>query len=163
MYGRRDPYPALPIDPDCAPRNSRPLHVRPTPIVAVGIGGLVGTTCRSQLGLLFPHASGGWPLTTFAINIVGAFLLGVLLEGLSRLGPDTHWRQQVRLLVGTGMLGSFTTYSALAADTDLLLRGHQWWPAVSYAAGTVLAGLVATAAGIALAARLRSQPSEATR
>jgi CrcB protein len=163
VYERRDPYPALPIDPDCAPQDSRPLHVRPLTIVPVGIGGLVGTTCRSQLGLLFPHASGSWPLTTFAINIVGAFLLGVLLEGLSRLGPDTRWRQQVRLLVGTGVLGSFTTYSALASDTDLFLRGHQWWPAASYAAGTVLVGLTATAAGIALAAWLRSRASEETR
>ncbi|MDN5586753.1 MAG: CrcB family protein, partial [Brevibacterium sp.] len=76
--------------------------------------------------------------------------------------PDTGWRQRVRLLVGTGMLGSFTTYSTLAVDTDLFLRSHQWWAAGSYAAGTVLVGLVATTAGIAIAARLRTRPAEAT-
>lgn len=164
MHGHQDPYPALPIDPDtAAPDNPRPVHARPIALAAVGIGALIGTPCRYLVGLWFPHAEGGWPATTFAINIVGAFLLGVVLEGLSRLGPDTRWRRHVRLLVGTGILGSFTTYSALAVDTDLLLRGHHWWPAVSYAVGTVLAGLVATAAGIAISARTRSKPFEAKR
>lgn len=102
-------------------------------------------------------------MTTFAINIVGAFLLGLLLEGLARLGPDIRRRQRVRLLVGTGMLGSFTTYSTLAVDTDLFLRSNQWWAAGSYAAGTVLVAMVATTAGIAIAARLRSRSAEAIR
>jgi fluoride exporter len=160
--GHRDPNPTLPVDPDTAPRTRRPLHVRPSAITAVGVGGLAGAPLRYQLGLSLPPAAGGWPVTTFAINIVGAFLLGLLLEGLARLGPDTRWRRQVRLLVGTGTLGSFTTYSALAADTDLFLRSHQWWAAGSYAVGTVLVGLMATTAGIAIAARLRSRPTEAT-
>ncbi len=93
-------------------------------------------------------------MTTFAINAAGAFLLGLLLEGLARTGPDTGWRQRVRLGLGTGVLGSFTTYSTLAVDVDELLRGQHWWAAGSYAAGSVLAGLVATVLGIALGARI---------
>ncbi|WP_083874280.1 fluoride efflux transporter CrcB [Nocardia paucivorans] len=129
-------------------------------IALVGVGGLLGAPLRYQLGVWFPHASGEWPLTTFVINIVGAFLLGLLLEGLTRLGPDTGLRRRVRLTVGTGVLGAFTTYSTLAVDTDLLLRDHHWSTAVGYAFGTVLVGLVATAAGIALGARFRMWRSE---
>lgn len=102
-------------------------------------------------------------MTTFAINVMGAFLLGVLLEGLTRVGPDTGWRQRVRLGVGTGVLGSFTTYSTLAVDIDELLRGHRWWAAGSYAAGSVLAGLVATVIGIAVAAQIPSGREESGR
>ncbi|OZF06101.1 CrcB family protein [Rhodococcus sp. SBT000017] len=161
MNGHHDPNPTLPVDPDSAPPG--PLHARPSAIAAVGAGGLIGAPLRYQLGLWFPTAAGGWPVTTFAINIVGAFLLGLLLEGLARLGPDIRRRQRVRLLVGTGMLGSFTTYSTLAVDTDLFLRSNQWWAAGSYAAGTVLVAMVATTAGIAIAARLRSRSAEAIR
>ncbi|NDV09406.1 CrcB family protein [Rhodococcus sp. IEGM 248] len=157
MDGRRDPNPTLPVDPDTAPRTPGPLHVRPSAIAAVAAGGLLGAPLRYQLGVWFTQASGGWPVTTFAINVAGAFLLGLLLEALTRLGPDTRWRQRVRLCAGTGVLGSFTTYSTLAVDTDLLLRGHQWWAAGSYAVGTVLAGLVATIAGIAVGVRVRSR------
>lgn len=163
MDGRRDPNPTLPVDPDTVPRTPGPLHVRPAAIAAVGAGGLIGAPLRYQFGVWFPQAAGGWPVTTFAINIVGAFLLGLLLEALTRLGPDDRWRQRVRLGVGTGVLGSFTTYSTLAVDTDLLLRSHQWWEAGSYAAGTVLVGLVATTAGIAVGAQLRSRRTEAER
>jgi len=61
--------------------------------------------------------------------------------------------------VGTGALGSFTTYSALAVDTDLLLRDGYLLAAATYALGTVLAGLLATGVGIALAARLGERRS----
>jgi len=161
VHGHHDPNPTLPIDPDTAPRTPGPLHVRPAAIAAVGVGGLLGTPVRYYLGVWFPTVAGGWPVTTFTINIAGALLLGWLLEALTRLGPDTRWRQRTRLLVGTGVLGSFTTYSTLAVDTDLLLRGHQWWQAGTYAAGSVLAGLVATVAGIAAGARIRSRRAEA--
>ncbi len=64
---------------------------------------------------------------------------------------------------GHRVLGSFTTYSTLAVDIDELLRGHQWWAAGSYAAGSVLAGLVATVIGIAVAAQIPSGREESGR
>ncbi|MFC8042077.1 fluoride efflux transporter FluC [Nocardia sp. NPDC057353] len=121
-------------------------------LLLVGAGGLAGAALRYRLGLWFPHRAGGWPAATFAINVTGAFLLGVLLEALLRAGPDTGWRQRVRLAVGTGFLGAFTTYSALAVDTDLLLRDGHPWVAAGYGLGTVLIGGFATTAGIALGA-----------
>jgi len=137
----------------------RALHLRPSALVAVAVGGLIGTSARYGLGRWFPVGSGGWPVTTFAINVLGALLLGFLLEALIRSGPDTSWRQVVRLGAGTGALGSFTTYSALVVDTDLLLRDGHLLAAVTYALGTVLAGLLATGLGIALAARLGDRRS----
>ncbi|UYP18527.1 CrcB family protein [Rhodococcus sp. Z13] len=137
----------------------RALHLRPSALVAVAVGGLIGTSARYGLGRWFPVGAGGWPVTTFAINVLGALLLGFLLEALIRSGPDTSWRQVVRLGAGTGALGSFTTYSALAVDTDLLLRDGHLLAAVTYALGTVLAGLLATGLGIALAARLGDRRS----
>lgn len=155
--------PTLSADRETVPAIPAPLHTRVAAIALVGVGGLLGAPLRYQLGVWFPHPSGEWPTTTFAINVTGAFLLGLLLEGLTRLGPDTGWRQRVRLGVGTGILGAFTTYSTLAVDTDLLLRDHHWSSAAGYAFGTVLVGLVATAAGIAVGARFRTRRSESPR
>ncbi|MFE6922943.1 fluoride efflux transporter FluC [Nocardia sp. NPDC057663] len=158
----RKPSAVLRVDPEPAPPG--PLHVRPSAIAAVALGGLIGAPTRYGLGVAFPHTPPGhWPVTTFAINIVGAFILGGLLEALARLGPDTGWRQRARQCVGTGMIGSFTTYSTLAVDTDLLLRGHHPWAAISYALGTVIVGMVATAVGIATGAWMTSRRGEEQR
>lgn len=148
--------PAITVPVESAASSGPPLHLRFRAIALVGLGGLLGTALRHRLGVWFPV--GGWPAVTFVINVVGAFVLGVLLEGLARLGPDSGRRRIVRLGVGTGGLGAFTTYSALAVDTDLLLRDHRWPIAVGYAGGTVTAGLLATTAGIALAVRVRGVP-----
>jgi fluoride exporter len=155
-----DPVSASPVDPDVVEPAYSPLHVRPWAIAAVAAGGLLGAPARYGLGVAFPQSAGQWPVTTFAINVTGAFLLGLLLEALTRTGPDSGWRQLVRLGVGTGVLGSFTTYSTLAVDIDELLRGHQWWAAGSYAAGSVVAGLVATLIGIAIGAQIASGREE---
>lgn len=147
MTEYREPL-AAPIDPDLPV----PLHLRPSAIAAVALGGLLGAPARYGLGVAFPETVGQWPVTTFAINIAGAFTLGLFLEALSRSGPDTGWRQRVRLGFGTGVLGAFTTYSALAVDTGLLVRADRPLAALTYAFGSVLAGLIATVLGIAAGA-----------
>lgn len=152
--GPRDPFPSLPIDSDAPELAPGPLHFRPTALAAVALGGFVGAMARYELGVFFVQSGTAWPITTFTINVSGAFFLGLLLEALVRSGPDSRWRQQVRLGVGTGALGSFTTYSTLAVDTDLLVREHQMWAALTYAGISVLAGLVATASGIAVGAQV---------
>ena len=163
MADRNPPVAAPPVDPDIVEVASNPLHLRPRAIATVAVGGLLGAPARYGLEVVFPPGTGQWPVTTFVINVVGAFLLGTLLEGLTRTGPDTGWRRQVRLGIGTGALGSFTTYSTLAVETDELLRGHHWWAAASYAAGSVVVGLVATVLGIAVGARMPSRPKESGR
>ncbi|MEE2032010.1 FluC/FEX family fluoride channel [Rhodococcus chondri] len=130
-----------------------PPHRRLGLLAAVALGGLAGTGARYALGSVYPAAPGTWPSATFGINIVGAFALGILLESLVRSGPDTGRRRLVRLAAGTGALGSFTTYSALVLDVNLLVRDGHPALATVYAGVSVLAGVIAAAAGIAAGAK----------
>lgn len=140
----------LPVDPDVL---ARPVHLRPAYLLTVLAGGLLGTPARYGVAQLWPARTGGWPTGTFVANLVGAFLLGALLEVLARHGDDTGRRRLLRLGLGTGFLGSFTTYSALAVESDLLVRAHRPGLAVTYGLATVVAGLALSAAGIAVAGR----------
>ncbi|PJI84814.1 fluoride efflux transporter FluC [Luteimicrobium subarcticum] len=125
----------------------------------VGAGGAVGTLLRASLGEIAPDRAGSWPWTTFTINVVGAFVLGLLLQALLRRGPDTGARRTVRLLCGTGVLGGFTTYSTfLVQDVDLLRDGSAAL-GLAYLAVSVVLGLVAAGAGAALANRLPVAPA----
>ncbi|GAA4048956.1 fluoride efflux transporter FluC [Agromyces indicus] len=134
-----------------------PPHRRWRSLGLVAAGGTVGTALREALLLLAPDLA-RFPATTFAINLAGAFALGVLLEVLVRSGPDEGRRRDLRLLVGTGVLGGFTTYSALATATALLaVSGLAGW-AIAYALGTVVLGAALSVAGIAVGAALAARP-----
>lgn len=146
---------SLPIDSDLEVTENqagtaRPVHLRVSYLALVAVGGTIGTAAREALSLAFPPVA-GVPVSIFGINIVGAFLLGVLLEALVRRGPDKGRRRTMRLLLGTGGLGGFTTYSALATDTALLFSAHASGLAALYAIATVLVGALATWAGLAVA------------
>jgi fluoride exporter len=95
------------------------------------------------------------PLVTFLINVVGAFLLGVLLERLGRARGEPERHRFVRLFAGTGFLGGFTTYSALATEAVQLGQAGLAAQAVAYALGTVLLGAVASLAGMVAGVHLR--------
>jgi fluoride exporter len=95
------------------------------------------------------------PLVTFLINVVGAFLLGVLLERLGRGRGEPEPRRLVRLFAGTGFLGGFTTYSALATEVVQLGQAGLAAQAMAYALGTVLLGAVASVAGMVAGVHLR--------
>ena len=113
---------------------------------------MVGTGARYALALALPH-DGGWPVATFAANVLGSFLLGALLEALVRRGMESSVATRLRLGLGTGVLGGFTTYSSLALETDRLAAAGDPGLAVTYALATIVAGLLACFAGVALAAR----------
>ncbi len=140
----------------------RPAHRRPRLILLVALGGALGTALREALALTWPAPAGGFPLTIFLINVVGAFALGFLLEALSHRGPDEGRRREVRLFVGTGVLGGFTTYSALATDTATLLGGPTA-VGVAYGVVSVVAGFLTALLGVALAARLAHRRSGGAR
>ena len=134
-------------------RPSTPLHLRWEAIGLVVAGGAVGTLLRSLLALVVP-AWGGMPLGIFIINVTGAFVLGWLLEALTRSGPDTGGRRTARLLVGTGVLGGYTTYSTFAVGTDGLLLTSQVAVGALYGLATVVVGAAASVAGVAAGAAL---------
>lgn len=146
----------LPDDPDVAiePRTAEavtPVHARASSIALTFLGGTFGTAAREAISIALPPVN-GVPYTIFAINVVGAFLLGVLLDALVRMGPDHGPRRGARLLLGTGFLGGFTTYSTFATGSALLITTGALGTAVAYALGTVLIGAAASWAGIAVAA-----------
>lgn len=117
---------------------------------------MLGALSRWALGVALP-APGGWPLPTLLINLAGALALGALLESLARRGPDVGARRLVRLTVGTGFLGAFTTYSTLAVDAAHLLTGGRTADGVWYLALSLLAGAAATLLGVSGAAWLHRQ------
>ena len=129
------------------------MHLNWRYLGLVFVGGTAGTALREGLGLLLP-AGAGLPLTTLGINLLGALLLGLLLEALVRRGLDAGGRRTARLLLGTGLLGGFTTYSALATDSVLLLQDGATGVAIAYGLGSVLFGGVATWLGILIGAAL---------
>ena len=117
-------------------------------------GGLFGAAARQAVEEALPTHSGAFPLATFLINVTGAFLLGLVLEALARSGPDIGWWRAARLTLGPGFLGAFTTYSTLAIESDLLVRGSHFGTAAGYVAASVVAGLAAAYAGIVLGIRI---------
>lgn len=119
----------------------------------VALGGAVGAPARWGLALWLPGPASGWPTATFTTNLVGAFALGLVLEALARRGPDEGRRRAVRLAVGTGFLGAFTTYSSFALEVDQYLRSGQVGLGAGYALATVAAGLLCATAGVAAGRR----------
>jgi CrcB protein len=145
------------IDEDAGPGRTAPSHGRWSNLGIVAAGGVLGTAIREGVTLLLPGGS-AFPVVIFGINILGAFALGLLLELLVRTGPDVGLRQRLRLLLGTGVLGGFTTYSALATDAARLLAEGQIATGLVYGILTVATGAVATWLGILLGSlRLRGR------
>lgn len=114
--------------------------------IVVG-GGAAGSLARFGIGeWLDPGHQ--VPVGTLLVNVTGSFALGVLLAVLALRGDDTGRRREARLLLGTGFLGGFTTYSALAVQTETLVRDGHVAVGLAYALGTVAAGLLAALAGV---------------
>jgi CrcB protein len=108
--------------------------------VLVFLGGGAGALLRWGIG----RAVAG-PLATLIVNLLGCLLMGLLAGWLIGRAQGESWR----LLLGVGLLGGFTTFSAFALDVALLWRGHLWL-ALAYAAASVLGSLAAVFAGLAL-------------
>lgn len=115
-------------------------------LALVGVGGAAGTLLRFGAGELLPL---GGNMVTFAVNMAGALLLGFVTARLAGQRPVAQ------LLLGTGLCGGFTTYSAFAAGTAGLLLTGQLAAAVLLALGTVLLGAGATVLGVWLGGRAR--------
>lgn len=119
----------------------------------------MGATARWQVSEALPWTPGDWPWATFAVNILGSLLLGLLLETLLRAGPDAGWRRGVRVGVGTGLLGGFTTYSSFMVETSRLLTNGDLALGIGYAAVSVAVGFLAAVAGVAVARMFRLSTS----
>ncbi|MDN5765584.1 MAG: CrcB family protein [Humibacillus sp.] len=131
----------------------RPAHLRWGPIGLVAVGGALGTAAREGMSLALPP-TGAFPLAIFLVNVTGAFALGLLLEMLLRHGPDRGLRRSLRLLVGTGFMGGYTTYSTLAVGAGQSVISGQPVLGLVYAFVSVVVGAAAAFAGIATGAEV---------
>lgn len=126
----------------------------------VALGGTLGTLARYGIGAaLRTHEVEGWfPVATFTVNVVGALLLGVVVAVIGRMPGTARFggarMRDIRLFMGTGILGGFTTYSGLATETGQLLLGDQAGLGLVYAGMTIVTGLAASALGLWLGGRI---------
>ena len=118
-------------------------------IVIIGIGAFMGANARYWLTNLFAQRIGqDFPYGTLFINITGSFLLGFVLTLIAdRLAVDPG----LRLLIGTGFLGAYTTFSTFSYDTIILLERGQLIAALTNAAASLFGSLLAAYLGISLA------------
>jgi len=128
-------------------RSPHPLRV--SVLAAVAAGGVAGSLLRYALTLVFPASSSGFPWTIFVVNVVGCFALGAL-PALAAV------REHPLLppLLGTGVLGGFTTMSTYAEQARALADNGHVVLAGTYVLGTLFAALLA----VAVAQRLTSRP-----
>ena len=113
-------------------------------ILAVAIGGVLGTAARLALDTVLPHPHDTFPWSTLIVNVVGSLALGFLVTRVWPIAPD--W---LRAALGAGVLGSFTTFSAVAvAMIELPLAA-----AAVYLAVSVVLGLAAALLGLRLGRR----------
>ncbi|WP_251043472.1 CrcB family protein [Arthrobacter sp. ISL-48] len=112
--------------------------------LAVAAGALVGTELRYGLGLAFPNDAGDLPLATLLINVSGSFVLAALTTFWIARPHTAFW---LRAGLGPGLLGSYTTFSAVVFSVDQLARtgDHPVW--IAYLGLSLLLGLGAAAGG----------------
>jgi CrcB protein len=115
-----------------------------TIVAAVSAGGMLGALARYGISTAFPHAVGGFPWATFAINISGCLLIGMLMVAVTDLWPS---RKLLRPFLGTGVLGGYTTFSTYIVDAQHLLDRGAAATALAYLASTVVCALAAVWAG----------------
>jgi len=118
-------------------------------ILVVGLGGAIGSIARYKLGGFALHHTQSWdfPVSTFAINVIGCFVIGLLAALVEH---HDLFSSSVRLLLFTGVLGGFTTFSAFGYEGVFLLRRGLFPTAAGYVLLTVLSGLGAVFAGMKL-------------
>ncbi|OYW82947.1 MAG: camphor resistance protein CrcB [Sphingobium sp. 32-64-5] len=89
-----------------------------------------------------------YPWGTLAVNLIGGFAMGLLASGLLRWGESG---EQMRLLLGVGVLGGFTTFSAFSLDAMLMIERGEWASALGYVLVSVVGAIAALALGLGVA------------
>ncbi|MGZ4194068.1 MAG: fluoride efflux transporter CrcB [Solirubrobacteraceae bacterium] len=129
-----------------------PTHDR-RELAAIFCGGIVGALARTGLAQTFPDSSRAWPWAIFAVNVVGAFLLGYFATRLAERLPTSAYK---RPFLGTGLCGALTTFSTVQLELYRMARAHEWSLAIGYAIATVTASFAAIALATALVRRVRT-------
>lgn len=124
----------------------------PQMLLAVAAGGALGSVGRYAVGVLMARLLGaGFPWGTLTVNIVGSFVMGLLIEAAALRGVMSS---EARAFVFVGVLGGFTTFSSFSLDVVTLVRGDQLWAAGAYMAATVTVGVLALVFGLYVARQM---------
>ena len=108
------------------------------PYLIIFAGAGLGGAARHAVNLAAARLGLAFPWGTFAVNVAGSFLMGVLAAWFaSRTGAPQH----MKLFLTTGVLGGFTTFSAFGVETVYLLRRHEYAVAIGYVAMSVVGGI----------------------
>ncbi len=119
------------------------------PLLLVALGGGLGVMLRYLVGQWSVVALGaGFPAGTWIVNIAGSLAIGLLAGWLATRGPAA---EPLRLLLGVGLLGGFTTFSAFSLDLSIMINRGDFGLAGAYAISSVAGGIIAVMAGIWLA------------
>lgn len=115
-------------------------------LLLVMLGGAAGAAARYLTGKATLVAFGpGYPWGTLAVNLIGGFLMGLLAGSLARFGQGG---EQWRILLGVGVLGGFTTFSAFSLDAMVMIERGDWMPALGYVLVSVIGSIAALALGL---------------
>lgn len=117
----------------------------------VGLGGFIGSVARYLIGLLAVETASGFPVKTFAINLIGSFVLGIVSETALR---DPAFSRALVLFLQIGLCGGFTTFSTFSSEALKLLTSGRQGTALIYMVASMVLGVAAVYAGW-LVARLR--------
>jgi CrcB protein len=117
-------------------------------LIVIGTGGAIGAIARHLLGVLVVrHVSWGFPLSTFLVNLSGCFVIGLLYGIATRY---TWLTLEWRLFLITGICGGYTTFSSFSFESISLMRQGSYTYFFLYVFGSVILGLLATVAGMAI-------------
>jgi fluoride exporter len=121
-------------------------------VAAVFAGGALGTAARAALSTAFPVSAAQWPWPTFAVNILGAFLLGYFTTRLQERLPLSSYR---RPLLGTGVCGGLTTFSTMQVEIVRMLDARYFGLALGYTAASLAGGYAAIQIATSMVRRVR--------
>jgi len=113
-------------------------------LLAVAGGGAIGSVARYVIGVLLLRAGNGFPVSTLLVNVVGSFLIGLF----ARLFDAPDHNQLLRVALTVGICGGFTTFSTFSAETVTLLQQGKPGRAALYVTVSLVAGVLATFAGL---------------
>ncbi len=102
-------------------------------VLYVALGGALGASARYGLGQAATRIFGaGFPIGTLSANVIGSALMGVLFGYLSLRVHGGHGSETLRLFLGVGLLGGFTTFSAFSLDSLMMLERKAYGAFISY-------------------------------
>jgi CrcB protein len=146
-------YPGVPIDPDLdlgppagfGARRRRLVNPQVVIVAALAVGGSLGAVARYAVSLALPTVTGRFPWGTVAINVSGSFVLGFLLIVIIEQFP---LGRLARPVIGTGIIGAYTTFSTFMVEAVLLVRAGNPGVAAAYLAVSLVVGLAAVTIGM---------------